>query len=200
MSIANSPAAHGGAEVFDINGGQRTAGNGLFPFAQVRAIAPAHALDMGSGGRTESDIVAAGPIQQIVPAFLAGGSVVADFIGGQAGLLAVRVWRIHVQCERFFGRAELAEAFANSQRGVGFVGQLVAREMRGSERQGLLKRIDIRRQRLAGDGVDEIDIETLEPGGSRQVDTDVARRADRDGVRAGRGRPCRSSGRRSSGD
>lgn len=84
--------------------------------------------------RSYADVVLVAPVGQVVAAFLAGAGMVAGLVGGQAGSggqlpgQGKEVGRLVV-----VERGELAFADERGEAGAGLDGELVEREVAGSE-------------------------------------------------------------------
>ena len=126
----------------------------------LRAIAPSAALDVGGGGGAEGDVIAAGPVVEIMKTFLIWAAVVADFVGAESSDGEARAGGAkHFYFDfGFDDEADLAEPAADRERGVGLVGQAVAGEMICIQCDRLLEGVHPERECLTGDCVDEVEI------------------------------------------
>src|SRR5438128_1062947 len=87
-----------------------------FPFTQMRPISPTMSLNMRSRRRPQSKIIAAVPIEQIVPAFLAPLRVVADLIRPKTRLIqpTPRVME-HLQLDFLIHGANRSQSLTSEQ-------------------------------------------------------------------------------------
>ncbi len=88
--------------------------------------------DAAMGARTDADIIVAAPIDQIVPAFGTGARVVGNLVGDKAGLVADFLCGVVEDARALVVRShQLAACLQREERGVGFDGELIERQMLG---------------------------------------------------------------------
>ena len=112
---------------------------------------------MGAGA--DAEVVAEGPVVEVVPALLVragegGGLVVGEAGGGQAGLDRV----LHVGGAVVVGQRRRVVG----EGGVGFEGEVVARQVLHAEADRRLQVGERHVQGLAGEGVHQVEVDALE--------------------------------------
>jgi hypothetical protein len=125
---------------------------------EARKVFPAMACDVRRCGRTGGEPLLLVPVREIVPRLIAGPGVVAHLVAFKPGS-AERGERcgVHLDFEVLIGGGELAAVLAGGHRRVGFVREVVAGEVRGSEgERGVEVGLPIV-EGLARDAEDEID-------------------------------------------
>src|SRR5688572_6202705 len=107
---------------------------------------------------TDAGIIAVAPVGEVVAALLAAQRMVADFVGGQAGGRGA-LGRQLIERGSLVGieRLELACGSERSEARPGFDGQLVERQMTGSERERAIERRAPRGLGVAGQSVDQVE-------------------------------------------
>ena len=111
----------------------------------------------------DADIILVAPVSEVVAAFLPGGGVVADFVGGKAGGLHPRLGQL-IQISRCIIVEWLPLPFGDigGEAGAGFDGQLVERHVRGAKADGARQFGIPGRSRLVGSGIDQVDADPPE--------------------------------------
>ena len=137
---------------------------------RVLDVPPPHAADVRVGARADAPPVAAGPVEQVVPA--AAGLVarpVGDLVPLEAGRgrAARRPARYLSARSSWSGRRQLAAAHPPGQRGALLHDQGVRRDVVGRAGEGRVERALPVRDRLPRRAVDEVEADLLEAGRPR---------------------------------
>src|SRR5262245_48349791 len=131
----------------------------------ARAAEPQPAVRAGSATR----ILAVPPVEEVVPALLAGCRVIGDLVGRQPGGSG-QLLRGIVESERrvIAGYDELARGMQRCKRRLRLDGELVKRQVSAGERKRVAQLGAPVVEQLPGPRIDEIEREAVE-GGARNL-------------------------------
>ena len=121
-------------------------------------VLPAAERDPRMRARADADIVVIAPVAQIVTRFLARPGVVADLVGGQAPVFHQRLGLVIEGGGQIFVRhREAAQPVVGMERGAGFDGELIERQMPVGEGERLFELGTPVGQRLLRARIDQVE-------------------------------------------